>query len=80
MGRTVGLKSQPEREFIVIAAEHQNKGYGSDLLQELEIRVRQKGAACIELQAVADEHHEHYYGKAGYHNAKNFVMKVKWFE
>lgn len=67
-------------EEIVISTEHQNKGYGSDLLRELERRVRQKGAACIELQAVADEHHEHYYGKAGYRNAKNFVMKVKWFE
>lgn len=31
-------------------------------------------------QAVNDEQHEKYYGKAGYHNAKNFVMKVKWFE
>ena len=67
-------------EEIVISAEYQNKGYGSTLLKELEKCVRQKGAACIELQAVADEHHEHYYGKAGYHNAKNFVMKVKWFE
>lgn len=67
-------------EEIIIATEYQNKGCGSALLKDLETRVRKKGAACIELQAVADEHHEHYYGKAGYHNAKNFVMKVKWFE
>lgn len=67
-------------EEIIIAAEYQNKGYGSALLKELEIQVRKKGAACVELQAVADEHHEHYYGKAGYRNAQNFVMKVKWFE
>lgn len=67
-------------EEIVIAAEYQNKGIGSTLLQEPEICVRQRGAACIELQAVADEQHEHYYGKAGYHNAQNFAMKVKWFE
>lgn len=67
-------------EEIVIVSEYQNKGYGSILLKELEMRVRKKGAACVELQAVADAHHEHYYGKAGYHNAKNFVMKVKWFE
>lgn len=64
---------------IVIAAGYQNKGYGSLLLKELETHVHEKGAACVELQAVADEQHEHYYGKAGYHNAKNFVMKVKWF-
>ena len=66
-------------EEILIAAEYQNKGYGSALLSELEMQVRKHGAACIELQAVADEQHEHYYGKAGFHNAKNFVMKVKWF-
>ena len=67
-------------EEIVIAAEYQNKGIGSALLQELEIHVRQKGAACVELQAVADDLHEHYYDKAGYQKAKNFVMKVKWIE
>lgn len=67
-------------EEIVVAAKYQNKGYGKLLLKELEAQARQKGAACIELQAVADEHHEHYYGKTGFKNAKNFVMKVKWFE
>ena len=60
------------------AYEHQNKGIGSMLIDELEKRVKSKGAACVELQAVSDEHHEKYYGKAGYGNAKNFVMKVKW--
>ena len=65
---------------IIIAYKYQNKGIGSDFLRELEQRVREKGAACVELQAVNDELHERYYGKAGYHNAKNFVMKVKWFQ
>ena len=41
--------------------------------------VKEAGASCIELQAVKDEMHEKYYGKAGYNDAKNFVMKVKWF-
>lgn len=54
-------------------------GLGSRLLKELEQRVREKGAACVELQAVNDGMHEKYYGQAGYHNAKNFVLKVKWF-
>lgn len=67
-------------EEILIATDYQNKGYGSSLLKELETRVMKKEASCIELQAVADDLHEHYYGKAGYRNAKNFVMKVKWFE
>ena len=67
-------------EEIVIAYEHQNKGLGSMLLHELEERVKEMGASCVDLQAVSDEMHERYYGKAGYHNATNFVMKVKWFE
>ena len=65
---------------IVIAYEHQNKGIGSRLLRELEQRVKEKGASCVELQAVNDDMLERYYGKAGYQNAKNFVMKVKWFD
>ena len=66
-------------EEILISRKHQNKGLGSLLLSELEARVKASGASCIELQAVKDEMHERYYGKAGYHDAKNFVMKVKWF-
>lgn len=67
-------------EEIVIAYKCQNKGIGSMLLEELEQRVKAKGASCVELQAVNDDMHERYYGKAGYKNAKNFVMKVKWFQ
>ncbi len=65
---------------IFITGKYQNKGIGSMLLRELEQRVKEKGASCVELQAVNDDMHERYYGKAGYQNAKNFVMKVKWFE
>lgn len=67
-------------EEIIISSENQNKGLGSVLLEEVENRVEEKGASCVELQAVSDEMHERYYGKAGYKNAVNFVMKVKWFE
>lgn len=67
-------------EEILIARECQNKGLGTFLLRELEQRVREKGVSCVELQAVADAQHEAYYSKVGYHNAKNFVMKVKWFQ
>ena len=66
-------------EEILIAQKYQNQGLGSMLLAELETQVRKAGASCVELQAVKDEMHERYYGKAGYRNAKNFVMKVKWF-
>ncbi len=67
-------------EEIIISYDYQNKGLGSILLQTLEDKVKQIGASCIELQAVKDEMHERYYGKAGYSDAKNFVMKVKWFK
>ena len=66
-------------EEILIAAEHQGKGLGSILLAELERRVKEKGASCVELQAVKDDLHERYYSKAGFKDAKNFVLKVKWF-
>ena len=66
-------------EEILIASEYQNKGLGSVLLSEMETRVKAAGASCVELQAVNDELHERYYGKAGYRDAQNFVLKVKWF-
>ncbi len=66
-------------EEIVIAHQYQNKGLGSMLLVELEAKVKEAGASCIELQAVKDEMHEKFYGKAGFANAINFVLKVKWF-
>lgn len=68
------------QEEIILAYEYQNQGIGSQFLVEVERRVKELGAACVELQAVNDEMHERYYGKAGYHDAQNFVMKVKWFE
>ena len=66
-------------EEIVILYRYQNKGLGSILLATLESKIKEMGASCIELQAVNDEMHERFYGKAGFSNARNFVMKVKWF-
>ena len=67
-------------EEIVIAYQYQNKGLGSMLLATLESKVKEAGASCVELQAVNDKMHENFYGKAGFANAGNFVMKVKWFD
>ncbi len=67
-------------EEIIISADYQYKGFGSILLKEIETKVKEKGAYCVELQAVNDELHEKYYNKAGYKNAANFIMKVKWLE
>ena len=66
-------------EEIIISYQNQNKGLGSILLAALESKVKEFGASCIELQAVNDEMHNMFYNKAGYFDARNFVMKVKWF-
>ncbi len=62
---------------IVIAAELQNKGLGTEFMKELEKRVKDKGAMLIQLQAVNDEFHAHFYEKLGYRNVSNFVLKTK---
>lgn len=62
---------------IVVAAAYQNKGIGANFMAELEKRVKEMGAAIIQLQAVNDEMHEHFYEKLHYKDAKNFVLKVK---
>ena len=67
-------------EEIVIACSYQNRGLGSLLLETLVSKVREAGASCIELQAVNDAMHERFYGKAGFVNAGNFVLKVKWLD
>ena len=62
---------------IVVAADFQNRGVGTEMMYELEWRVREKGAMLIQLQAVNDAHHAHFYTKLGYGDAKNLVMKTK---
>ena len=50
------------------------------LLKAIEELGVEKGAACIELQAVNDKMHSHFYDKAGYLDSESFVNKVKWFD
>ena len=62
---------------IVIASEFQNKGIGTELMKKLENTVKEKGALNIQLEAVNDEFHEHFYGKLGYNTVSNLVLKTK---
>ena len=62
---------------IVVAAEHQKKGIGTQFMLELERQVKAQGAAMIQLQAVNDEMHEKFYEKLNYGNASNLVLKCK---
>ena len=62
---------------IVVTAQRQNQGIGSAFMAELERRVKEAGAMLIQLQAVNDDHHEHFYGKLGYQTPRNLVLKTK---
>ena len=62
---------------IVVSAEKQNQGIGTAFMVELEKRVKAEGAMLIQLQAVNDGLHAHFYGKLGYRNAVNLVLKTK---
>ena len=63
---------------IVIAKNYQNKGLGTALMKELEKQVKDMGAFEITLHAVNDEEHDRFYGRLGYGNCKNFVIKLKY--
>ena len=62
---------------IVVVKHLQNKGYGSRFMKELETCVKDEGAMLIQLQAVNDDLHNHFYGKLGYKDASNLVLKTK---
>lgn len=66
-------------EEIVIFAEYQNKGYGAELMKELEKIVRRNGVEHIELISVNDEHHMHFYKKLEFYAASNLEMMGKHF-
>ena len=63
---------------IVIAAEYQHQGHGTAFMQELERRVKEKGAAMVQLMAVNDDAHNQFYGRLNYQNANNLVLKSKF--
>lgn len=63
---------------IVVASEYQNGGIGTKMMEELERRVKSMGAAMVQLEAVNDQLHEHFYGKQGYTDASNLKLKFKF--
>lgn len=62
---------------IVVAAERQRQGLGTAFMRELEAHVKEKGAMLMQLEAVNDAFHAHFYGKLGYRDAQNLVLKTK---
>ncbi|MBQ2914192.1 MAG: GNAT family N-acetyltransferase [Clostridia bacterium] len=63
---------------IVVAKNYQNKGIGTQVMLELEKRVKQLGVSLIQLSAVNDDMHEHFYGKLGYKNTTSMNSKGKF--
>ena len=63
---------------IIVASEYQKGGIGTKMMKELEGRVKEMGAALVQLVCVNDEMHEHFYGKLGYGDAKNLKLKSKF--
>lgn len=63
---------------IIIGTRYQSQGRGTALMRELEQRVREKGAAMIQLIAVNDDAHDRFYGRLDYKNAGNLVLKSKF--
>lgn len=64
---------------IVVTTQLQNKGYGTVFMKQLEECVKKEGAMLIQLQSVNDDLHNHFYGKLGYKDASNLVLKTKIF-
>ena len=62
---------------IVVSTKLQNQGVGTKFMNELEKRVKEKGAMLIQLQAVNDDLHNHFYGKLGYRDETNLTLKTK---
>ena len=62
---------------IVVSTKLQKQGVGTKFMNELEKRIKEKGAMLIQLQAVNDDLHNHFYGKLGYRDATNLTLKTK---
>lgn len=63
---------------ILIAHEHQGGGIGTRFMELLETWVKERDGAMIQLDAVNDEMHNHFYGKLGYRDCNTLVFKSKW--
>lgn len=63
---------------IILARKYQGKGLGTAFMLELERRVKELGAAMVQLEAVNDEFHRHFYGKLGYYDSNNLSLKGKF--
>lgn len=62
---------------IVIKHEYQNQKIGTAFMGMIESEVKSRGGFMVQLTAVNDEWHNHFYGKLGYNDCNNLVLKSK---
>lgn len=63
---------------ILVFKRFQGSGRGSEFVREVERRVRELGAPTMQLEAVNDEMHDHFYGKLGFKYSKTNLPMCKW--
>ena len=65
---------------IMVSHHRQGQGLGTKFMEMIEDEVKQRGASMIQLISVNDEMHHHFYGKLGYGNCSNLVLKSKFLK
>lgn len=63
---------------IVVKYDHQGHGIGTMIVHELEKRAIANGSRLIELTAVNDDMHHHFYEKLGFGYVTNLIGMSKW--
>lgn len=63
---------------ILIAHAFQGQGLGTLFMKEIENTAKELGASMIQLCAINDKMHNHFYEKLGYKNCNNLILKSKW--
>lgn len=83
IGFAVGLFKQFDNielfylEEILVFKEHQNKEFGTKILQELESLVKKKGAQRISLSTTYEDEHQRFYSRLGYKKSDFLVPMYK---
>lgn len=62
-------------EEILVSADCQHKGYGSDFLHYLKSELKKKNCDWIELLTTTGAMHQNFYRKNGYTRSENLVLE-----
>lgn len=64
-------------EEILVFKEHQNQGFGSTILKELESLVKRLGAQKVNLLTTHEDKHQDFYSRLGYKKSEFLIPMVK---